>query len=106
MNGLPVFANMVEKGMQSSYVYHVCGEELESLSHALISCDSALSVRSLWQDCPMKLLLNVKDFTCLVHQICSSSSITYLEFFAISWSIWYNRNLLIHNERGLPPLQI
>ena len=79
----------------------------QPLTHVLISCDSALSVWSLWQDYPIQLLLNVNDFTSLVHQICSSSSAKHLEFFfAISWSIWYNRNLLVHNERGFSPLQI
>ncbi|XP_075645166.1 uncharacterized protein LOC142616185 [Castanea sativa] len=107
VNGLPVFVNMVEKGIHFGYDCPVCGEEPESLLHALISCDFALSVWSLWQDCPMHLLLNMKDFAGLVHQFCSSSNVAQLEpFFAISWYIWYNRNLLAHNEDGLPPLQI
>lgn len=105
MNGLPVFANMVEKGIHFGYDYPVCGEECESLLHALISCDFALSMCSLWQDFPMHLLLNTKDFTGLVHHFCSSSNVAQLEFFfAISWYIWYNRNLLAHNEHGLPAL--
>ena len=61
----------------------------------------------LWQDCPLNLLLNAKDFTGLVHQICSSFCGVLLEyFFAISWSIWHNRNLVAHNEKSLPPMQI
>ena len=83
MNGLPVFANMVEKGIQSGYDCPVCGEEPESLSHALISCDFALSMWSLRQDCPMHLLPNAKDFTGLVHQFCSSSYVAHLEFFFV-----------------------
>ena len=27
-------------------------------------------------------------------------------FFAISWSIWHNRNLCAHNKKSLSPLQI
>ena len=27
-------------------------------------------------------------------------------FFAISWSIWHSRNQIVHNERGLSPLQV
>lgn len=107
MNGLPMFAKMVENGIQSGYNCPVCGEEPESFFHALISCNFALSVWSFWQDCPMHLLLNVRDFIDLVYQICSSSCAIHLEFFfAISWSIWYNRNLLAHNEKSLPSLQI
>ena len=75
--------------------------------HALISCDSALSVWSLWQDCPIDLLLNAKDFNDLVLQIRSSPTALHLEFFfVISWSVWYNKNKLIHDENDLPPLQI
>ena len=72
MNGLPVYVKMVEESIQSGFDYPVCGEEPESLIHALISCDFALSVWSLWQDCPMNLLLNATDFIDLVHKFCSS----------------------------------
>ena len=27
-------------------------------------------------------------------------------FFVISWSIWHNRNQIVHNECGLSPLQV
>ena len=46
MNGLPMFAKMVEKGIQSGYDCPICGEEPESFFHALISCNFALSVWS------------------------------------------------------------
>uniref|UniRef100_A0A7N2MZD8 RNase H type-1 domain-containing protein n=1 Tax=Quercus lobata TaxID=97700 RepID=A0A7N2MZD8_QUELO len=76
----------------------------ESLSHALISCDLALSVWSLWQDCPIEKLLNVKDFNDLVLHFCSPLLDKHLDFFfAIAWSIWHNRNKIIHNESRLPP---
>ena len=89
VNGLPVLTNMVAKGMQISCVCLIYGEETENLIHALISCDYALSVWPLWQDRPIKVLLNAKDFIGLVHQISSYSIAKHLEFFfAISWSIW------------------
>ena len=107
VNGLNVLANMAAKGIQTSCVCPICDEELESLIHALISCDFALSVWSLWQDCPIEVLLNAKVFNDLVFQISSSPDAKHLEFFfAISWSVWYNKNKLIHDESGLPPLQI
>ena len=102
-----MLTNMVAKGMKISCVCPICGKETENLIHALISCDYALLVWSLWQDCLIKALLNAKDFTGLVHQISSYSAAKDLEFFfAISWFIWYNRNKLVHDENGLPPLQI
>ena len=49
----------------------------------------------------------VKNFNDLVLQFCSFLSALNLElFFAISWSVWYNRNKLLHGENGLLPLQI
>ncbi|XP_030970211.1 uncharacterized protein LOC115990525 [Quercus lobata] len=107
VNGLPMLTNVVAKGIQTSCVCPICDEEPENLIHALISCVFALSVWSLWQDCPIDLLLNAKDFNDLVLQICSSPTALHLEFFfAISWAVWYNKNKLIHDENGLPPMQI
>ena len=102
-----MLTNVAAKVIQTSCTCPICDEEPESLIHALISCDFALSVWSLWQDCPIDLLLMVKNFNDLVLQFCSFLSALNLElFFAISWSIWYNRNKLLHGENGLPPLQI
>ena len=107
VNGLPMLTNVAAKVIQTSCTCPICDEEPESLIHALISCDFALSVWSLWQDCPIDLLLMVKNFNDLVLQFCSFLSALNLElFFAISWSVWYNRNKLLHGENGLPPLQI
>ena len=72
VNGLPVYAKMMEKGIQSGFDCPVCGEEPKSLLHALISCDFALSVWSLWKYSPMNLLVNATDFIDLMHNICSS----------------------------------
>ena len=48
-----------------------------------------------------------KSFNDLVLHFCSSTSALILElFFAISWSVWYSRNKLLHGENGLPPLQV
>ena len=85
VDGLLVYVKMVERSIKFDFNCPVRGEELESLIHALVSCDFAFSVWSLWQDCPLNFLLNAKDFTGLVHQICSNSGGVPLEyFFAIS----------------------
>ena len=95
---------MAAKGIQTSCICLICDKETESLTHALISCDLALSVWSLWQDCPIEKLLNVKDFNDLVLHFCSPLLDKHLDFFfAIAWSIWHNRNKIIHDESGLPP---
>ena len=51
--------------------------------------------------------MNVKDFNDLVLHFFSPLLEKHLEFFfAIAWSIWHNRNKIIHDEHGLPPNQI
>ena len=107
VNGLPVRSKMATKGILTSCICPVCDEETENLSHALISCEFALSVWSLWQDCPIEMLMNVTDFNDLVLHFCSPLLEKHLDFFfAIAWSIWHNRNKIIHDEHGLPPNQI
>ena len=106
VDGLPVYVKMAERGIHLDCDCLACGEETENLTHALILCDFAPSVWSLWQDCPLNLLVNATDFIDVVHKFCSSPNIVHLEyFFAIAWAIWHNRNLLVHNDKGLSPLQ-
>ena len=107
MNGLPVLTKMATKGIQTCCVCPICDKAPESLLHALISCDFALSVWSLWHHCPIDLLLKAIDFNDLVLHLCSSRSALCLDFFfAIAWSIWCNRNKLIHDKNSMPPLQV
>ncbi|KAK4589189.1 hypothetical protein RGQ29_019969 [Quercus rubra] len=98
---------MAAKGIQTCCVCPICDEAPKSLLHALISCDFALSVWSLWHDCPIDLLLKATDFNDLELQLYSSPFALYLDFFfAIAWSIWCNRNKLIHDENSMSPLQV
>ena len=107
VNSLPVYVKMAERRIQLCCDCPVCGEDFESLTHALILCDFALSVWALWNDCPLLLLLNASDFTDIVLHFCSSPNGEHLEyFFATAWAIWHNQNQLVHNEKGLSPLQI
>ena len=86
VNSLPVLTNLATKGIQTSCVCPICDEEPESFMHALISCDFALSVWSLWNDCPIDILLKSKDFNEVVLQLCSNPVAMFLEFFfVISW---------------------
>ena len=46
----------------------------------------------------------MKDFNDLVLHFCSPLLDKHLDFFlGIAWSIWHNRNKIIHDESGLPP---
>ena len=78
--------NLATKGIQTSCVCLIVDDEPESLLHALISCDFALSMWSLWNDCPIDIMLKAKDFNEVVVQLCSNLAAMFLEFFfVISW---------------------
>ena len=78
--------NLATKGIQTSCVCPIVDDEPESLLHALISYDFALSMWSLWNDCPIDIMLKAKDFNEVVLQLCSNLVAMFLEFFfVISW---------------------
>ena len=86
VNSLPVYVKMADRGIQLCCDCPVCGDSFESLTHALIQCDFALSVWALWNDCPLLFLLNASDFTDVVLHFCSSPNGDLLEyFFATAW---------------------
>ena len=106
LNGLPTLVSLHLRGMCANTFCLVCDEEVECLNHCLITCDYALSVWALWQDCPLGLLLETRDFKVLaLHFLVNSPPRHLLFFFAISWAIWHNRNLRVHDEDCLSPLQ-
>ena len=94
------------RGLCTNYTCPVCDEEVECLTHSLITCDFALSIWAFWQDCPHSLLLETRDFKDLAfHFLANSPQQHLLLFFAISWAIWHNWNLRFHDEGRLLPLQ-
>lgn len=105
-NGLPTLVNMHWRGLCSNTNCPIYDEEIESLTHSLITYDFALSVWALWQDCPLSLLLETRDFKELAfHFLVNTPQQHLLVFFATSWGIWHNRNLRFHDEGCLSPLQ-
>ena len=85
LNGLPTLVNMHLRGLCANTFCPVCDEEVECLNHCLITCDYALSVWALWQDCPLGLLLETRDFKVLAHHFLVNSPPRHLLFlFAIS----------------------
>ena len=73
LKGLPTLANMYLKGLCTNLFCPVCDEGVECLSHYLISCDFALSIWALWQDCPLGLLLGSHEFKDLVFHFLANS---------------------------------
>ena len=105
LNGLPTLANMYLRGLCTNLSCRVCDEGVECLSHCLISYDFSLSIWALYQDFPLGLLLESREFKDLAfHFLTNSPPRHLLFFFAISWAIWHNRNLLVHDEGCLSPL--
>ena len=56
---------------------------------------------------PFAFTCECYGFIDVVLNFCSSPNGEHLEyFFATAWAIWHNRNQLVHNEKGLTPLQV
>lgn len=102
MNGLPTRLNL-GRGIRTNASCPLCEKGLESITHALIQCSKAWEVWWNWQTCPINLGDENLDITDVALRILETGSSLDLEtFFVIAWSIWYNRNQVIHEHPCLP----
>ncbi|KAL0001346.1 hypothetical protein SO802_015127 [Lithocarpus litseifolius] len=65
-------------------------------------CGSGFGVRkSQWHNCPIEVTSSSKDLVDIALDIIEKGSPLDLElFFAVAWSIWWNRNQAIHEDSG------
>jgi len=76
-----------------------CGKGPKSISHSLIYCDIVRRVWDCWSDRPVEILSIPLDFFDLALEIMTQGTTQDLEFFFITaWSIWYNRNQVVHES--------
>ncbi|XP_023872147.1 uncharacterized protein LOC111984763 [Quercus suber] len=65
-----------------------------------------LNSMSLWSENPLSTHGIKKSFLDSIPYILSHATLQDLElFFAIAWAVWFNRNRLVHEGNGLPPMQ-
>ena len=107
MNGLPTRLNLEKKGIRIDGSCPLCEKSLESIKHALIHCSKAQEVWWNWQTCPINLGVKRLDITDIALGIMENGTSLDLEiFFATTWSIWHNRNQVVHEHPCLPSSQV
>nr|XP_023920436.1 uncharacterized protein LOC112031966 [Quercus suber] len=86
---------------------HVCGNEAETVDHALLRCDFSSLVWDFWLENPLRTQGFKNSFLDSALSILSHITLQDLEiFFATAWALWSNRNKIVHKDGGLSPLQV
>ena len=107
MDGLPTRLNLAKRGLNIEAKCPLCEKALESTSHALIQCDKLGDVWWNWHTCPVNLLGRNINLVDLALEILEAGTPQDLEiFFATAWSIWLNRNKVVHESGGFSPSKI
>ena len=107
VSGLPTMFNLSHRGIHCSSFCPLCDMAIESTAHALFLCDHAKLTWTYWHNCPVDVLHSARDPVDIVLDIIDKGSPNDLElFFAVAWSIWWNRNQAIFDDSGTPPGQV
>ena len=107
MDGLRTRLNLAKRGLNVEAKCPLCEKAIESTSHALIYCDKLYEVWWNWQACPINLLAENICLVDLALKILDAGTSLDLEtLFATTWSIWFNRNQVVHDSNGIPSSQI
>ena len=107
MDGLRTRLNLAKRGLNVEAKCPLYEKAIESTSHALIYCDKLYKVWWNWQACPINLLA---ENICLVNLALKildvGTSLDLETLFTTTWSIWFNRNQVVHDSNGIPSSQI
>ena len=107
MDGLRTRLNLAKRGLNVEAKCPLCEKAIESTSHALIYCDKLYEVWWNRQACPINLLAENICLVDLALKILDAGTPLDLEtLFATTWSIWFNRNQVVHDSNGIPSSQI
>ncbi|XP_030943489.1 uncharacterized protein LOC115968280 [Quercus lobata] len=106
LNGLPTAENLKKRGINLSELCPCCGKDPESITHSLLRCEFAKKVWNCWQECPINISSSQWDFSDVALKILEQGTAADLEvFFVMAWSIWYNRNQVVHESTCQLPNQ-
>ncbi|KAK9986499.1 hypothetical protein SO802_031450 [Lithocarpus litseifolius] len=98
--------NLSHKGIHCSGFCPLRDKAIKTTAHALLHCDHAKMTWAFWHNCPIDFSSPNCDLVDIALDIIAKGSPNDLElFFAVAWSIWWNRNQAIHENSGSPPLQ-
>lgn len=95
------------RGIHYSSVCPLYDKAIETTAHALFHCDHAKLTWASWHNCLMDLTSLTREPVDIALDLIEKGSSHDLElFFAIAWSIWWNRNQANHEDSSFPPSQI
>ena len=106
-NALPTMQNLRKRGVATDGVCPICGNEAESICHALFRCNFAKDVWSRWKECPTKICVENQDFVDVALGLFYAGTNRDMEIMAVTtWEIWYNRNQCVHEGEKLAVGQV
>ena len=106
-NALPIMQNLRKRGVAVDGVCPICGNEAESIFHALFRCNFAKDVWSRWKECPIKICVENQDFVDVALGLFYAGTNRDMEIMVVTtWAIWYNRNQYVHEGEKLATGQV
>ena len=105
VNDLPTMQNLNQRGVHCFSFCPLCDKAIESTAHALLHYDHAKMTWAFWYNFPVDLSTSSCDLVDIALDFIAKGSPNDLElFFAVAWSIWWNRNQAIHEDSSSPPI--
>ncbi|KAK6152513.1 hypothetical protein DH2020_015148 [Rehmannia glutinosa] len=96
---LPTKSNLIRRGILMDTICHLCGEDIETLSHLFTQCET---IKRIWYLSPLRMDLQNNafgSFRNLFWSLLSTHPIEFVELFAfLAWSIWSARNKLYMDQ--------
>ncbi|XP_041004070.1 uncharacterized protein LOC121249426 [Juglans microcarpa x Juglans regia] len=104
-NGLPTGQQLVKKHVLSDGTCSLCLSELETLAHAVMSCNA---IHKMWElYLHVVSIANNMSVMDVALQFCDRKLYDQLAtFFMLMWSFWFRRNKYVHEKVTLSPKQV
>ena len=104
LNSLPVWLNLLRRGIQLDPLCTACGQEVESVSHALWTCQLAQETWIAFEpDIMRRGDGNIDIHQHLIGVIETESKEKSSKILNLLWCIWNNRNKFNHGEMVSTP---
>ncbi|PNX98065.1 ribonuclease H [Trifolium pratense] len=106
-NAIPVKGKLFKKGIRCDPLCPRCLNHVETIQHVFLECDWA---KKVWFASPLTLNLNSNQLTEFYdwfnYMIINTDKECMEKIVAITYEIWNTRNLLVFQNKDLPPQEI
>lgn len=107
-DSIPVQANLIKRQLCAEGRCQMCGEEEETVMHALVKCPDAAMI---WRTSPLRVDTSVVVERklmewCLVLQKDYKEDLWWSLFWNFFWGIWLKRNAWIFNQRKITIMEV